>query len=434
MGAAVNIEGDLKADGDGAYAEELDRQPDNSMGGNAPTTFRTGGLDPQRVLGGVADESLGHLELEALFDGLSIGTRHRYLKGWKQWRTFCDARKITPLIDTTTENWGVGMLNFIMYESLVLRLAPSATLGKLRAIRYEHIVSGKADFTPCGLRCKLMLSGMGRSRLVTGLLPFNTDLVNWVWGNVASGETSITARELWCAWHLWFFFTMCGSELGNMRMQDARSAYKESVRTITIRISRSKTDQLGVGSFRTLSMADLGLCHVAATSDYLNWINWNGQPAEFLFSESMRGRLHALTKWAVSCNGLKTARFGVRSLRSGGATARYVSGVPLDDIRRFGRWKSCVFHIYIHRDELMYHGSSRHISRTEGFLGQLKQTNSATKAARADEESLGTDFRTGMVGHIESGFSYDFEPGSAIFESGNDSENIANRHCGTPRI
>ena len=100
-------------------------------------------------------------------------------------------------------------------------------------------------------------------------------------------------------------------------------------------------------------------------------------------------------KWSVSCNGLETIRFGAHSLRSGGATACYVAGVQLGDIRRFGGWKSCVFNRYIHHDELMYRNLSKYISRAEGFLDQLKQTNSVTKAVRAVEEDGGVNCRTG---------------------------------------
>ena len=137
-------------------------------------------------------------------------------------------------------------------------------------------------------------------------------------------------------------------------MEDIRFVYPENTRALAIHISHSKTDQLGVGSFRTLSMTDNVACPVAATAAYLTRINWDSKSDEFSFTETMRSRLHAIIKWSVSCNGLKTSRFGVRPLRSRGATSCYVAGVPLDDIRRFGRWKSCVFHRYIHHGEMMY--------------------------------------------------------------------------------
>ena len=47
-----------------------------------------------------------------------------------------------------------------------------------------------------------------------------------------------------------------GSELENLRAKDVGFAYKTYVGNPTIRISHSKTDQIGVGCCRTLSMAD----------------------------------------------------------------------------------------------------------------------------------------------------------------------------------
>ena len=93
------------------------------------------------------------------------------MRGWERWCQFCKTRKISPWIDTAKDKWGEGILDFIMNEGKVLKLAPPTTRGKLSAVRYAHIVGGKADFSPYGLRYKLMLTGMGRTRLVTGLLP-----------------------------------------------------------------------------------------------------------------------------------------------------------------------------------------------------------------------------------------------------------------------
>ena len=108
----------------------------------------------------------------------------------------------------------------------------------------------------------------------------------------------------------------------------------------------------------------------------------------------------------------------------------YVAGVPIDDIRRFGRWKSCVFSRYIHREELMYLGLIRHISRTDGFLDRTKQSNAATKSEMVDAESELTEFRTGGVRDSENRWVRFRTCGSTIFDSEGDSEDIGNRQWG----
>ena len=194
----------------------IDRKIDDS---NASTMWdsdilRTdGGLGPQKVLGGTVGDALCYLELEALLDGLPSGAKERYLGGWGRWRMFCDARNFAHRVDASEAHWGERLLDFTTYGSQVPRLSPSTTRGRLSAVRYAYIVSGKADPSPCGLRYILMLSGMDRSRMVKGLLPPNTDLAVWVWPHFVSGDTSLAPRELRCALNLCFFmhFTWLGT-------------------------------------------------------------------------------------------------------------------------------------------------------------------------------------------------------------------------------
>ena len=86
--------------------------------------FRTGGIEPRKVSAGLVGDALCHRKLGALFAGLSTSTRTRYLRGWEHWRQFCNARKISPWIDTTNDNWDGNSPDFIMYVGAVLKLAP----------------------------------------------------------------------------------------------------------------------------------------------------------------------------------------------------------------------------------------------------------------------------------------------------------------------
>ena len=75
------------------------------------------------VIDGIADSSLGHLEIDALFSGLAFVTKARYLRGCQQWCIFCDPRKIPHWIDTTKDDWDGDLLDFIIYAP------PSTPLG-----------------------------------------------------------------------------------------------------------------------------------------------------------------------------------------------------------------------------------------------------------------------------------------------------------------
>lgn len=50
----------------------------------------------------------------------------------------------------------------------------------------------------------------------------------------------------------------------------------------------------------------------------------------------------------LELKGIPSSRLGTHSLRAGGAMALKLSGADRDDIKKFGRWSSDTFLIYIH--------------------------------------------------------------------------------------
>ena len=165
---------------------------------------RTGfDINPKKVLDGIANSAPGRLDIEA-FPWSYIWQKTRYIRARQHWRQGFETQKVAQRVDVADGNWGGSLLDFATYESQVLRLDHSSTRWKLIAVRYACIVSGKADFGPCGLRYKLLLFGTCRSREVTGLLPFGPDLVNWIRRHFHPDGTSISAREHWCALNLVF--------------------------------------------------------------------------------------------------------------------------------------------------------------------------------------------------------------------------------------
>lgn len=66
---------------------------DRSRTGDSNPSFRTGGIQPQKVLDGLVNDALGNEKLDAWFDGFSVNTRTRYLRGWERCCQFCKTRK-----------------------------------------------------------------------------------------------------------------------------------------------------------------------------------------------------------------------------------------------------------------------------------------------------------------------------------------------------
>ena len=64
-----------------------------------------------------------------------------------------------------------------------------------------------------------------------------------------------------------------------------------------------------------------------------------------IFGLSLLPKLRALIKWLAMEFRLTSDHFSIHSLRLGGASNLYASGIDLDVIRRFGRWRSATFHL-----------------------------------------------------------------------------------------
>ena len=75
--------------------------------------------------------------------------------------------------------------------------------------------------------------------------------------------------------------------------------------------------------------ADLPVCRLA-----------NGRPVH-------RSQIMAWIAWAAAEEGYPADRYGSHSLRVGGATALYHAGMPVEIIKRYGRWVSDCFQGYL---------------------------------------------------------------------------------------
>ena len=93
---------------------------------------------------------------------------------------------------------------------------------------------------------------------------------------------------------------------------------------------------------------------------------------ESLFSKNIVSRIKSLLKLAAVHFELPPERFSCHSLRSGGATSLFVSGISLEDIRRFGRWRSVTFHEYLWFDDLQYRHLSGLMVNSASLTDQLR--------------------------------------------------------------
>ena len=119
----------------------------------------------------------------------------------------------------------------------------------------------------------------------------------------------------------------------------------------------SKADVYNAGERRNhWRSGDSDLCVLQAVEEVQRFFPerfGNGSEADLLICRTADGRpVHraqtmALLSWAAEQEGFPSDRYGSHSLRVGGATALYHAGVPVEIIKRYGRWVSDCFQGYL---------------------------------------------------------------------------------------
>ena len=362
---------------------------------------RVGGYEK---LNQIAESPAGYKKLNALLSGMPNGTCQSYLRGWKHWAQYCSLRGYEPWVEVGGPGWGEMLLDFIMFENSVLCLKPSTTAGKICAIRYFHIIHGRQDFTTAGVRYKMLLKSLTKKQPSVQKLPFNVDLVQWLWGKIHTlGQWTTKVQEMWAGLNLGFFFLLRASEIKQVRQKDIEISVENGQRKLTLFIYKSKTDQSQRGCFRTLVGNNTELCPARAMVRYLGSFDWDCESDEKVFSGDVELRIRSMIKRIATPNGLEAKRFSTHSLRSGGATAMYVRGISAEHIRRFGRWASDTFRRYLYRGNQVFKFVGNATIKATGLLDQLQMTQADTENVHFggdDVEEEGDDrYRVGGTGN-----------------------------------
>ena len=72
-------------------------------------------------------------------------------------------------------------------------------------------------------------------------------------------------------------------------------------------------------------------------------------------------------QWAASAVGISSSVVNTHSLRAGGTTALFASGVDWIAIQRWGRWRSFIFHEYVWHDSMAFLHLGERIASTRGL-------------------------------------------------------------------
>ena len=169
---------------------------------------------------------------------------------------------------------------------------------------------------------------------------------------------------------------------------------------VVIYIKGSKTDQYSFGCCRNHYTTGNPLCPIKALAELERVApqRWTSECDEPLFRDEggaplRRQDITALLSQAAEAAGIHSSHIGSHSLRIGGATAMYHAVPDLEKLKRFGRWKSGAFHVYLWEAHEPQKGLSEAMSAqsyqlTLGSTNKLKQRElgGGGKSARFKEE------------------------------------------------
>ena len=167
----------------------------------------------------------------------------------------------------------------------------------------------------------------------------------------------------------------------------ARVSHLSQAEEVSIELRASKVDQYNSGTWRNHHRSeDSWLCPVAALTALQN-----AHPERFeggseilkpLFRRSkgepiLASQIKTLLGKAAELEGMPVDRMGTHSLRIGGASALLHAKVPIETIKRMGRWVSDSFQRYLWEANEDTRGLSTLMARDRSTLAATRQGVSA---------------------------------------------------------
>ena len=223
------------------------------------------------------------------------------------------------------------------------------------AISWAHTLAGYQD--PCNSSLvRSVKEGAIRetSHPVTKKEPVRPEQLSKLVKTFANPQSSLSDVRTVCMCLLGYAGFLRFSELVNIKMSDIN--FYESY--MTLNISKSKTDVYKEGSLLHIARSNSDTCPVAMLERYLKLADLKTSSHEYVFrsmtyckkscSYKLRSgnqplsytRSREIVLDAFEAIGMDKSKFGLHSLRSGGATSAAASGINDRLFKKHGRWRT----------------------------------------------------------------------------------------------
>ena len=274
----------------------------------------------------------------------ATSTTKKYLGGFRRWKQWATEHKISVL---PADACHVALYLQHLGEE---RNSKSAVEEAVHCLAWVHSVAGISSPTSDPL-VRNTLDGLKRmlAKPVQKKAPFSLQMLQAI-AQDTNRDDNLASIRLATICLLAFAGFLRYDELANIKPCDLQLSQSHA----TIRIPKSKTDQLRQGNEVVIARTGSETCPVTMLEKYIRRAKIDLSSELYLFRpivgskvQRLRDsgqltytRLRELLKTKLEELGYPSTEFGVHSLRAGGATAAAGSGVSDRLFKRHGRWRS----------------------------------------------------------------------------------------------
>ena len=272
-------------------------------------------------------------------------TTRKYLGAFKRWRQWATEHKLTAFPATAHH-----IVLYLQHLAETTR-SKAATEEAVYALAWAHNMGGITSPTDNPF-VKTALEGLRRTlaKPIEKKEPITVDMLRAMVQDAKEHDTLSNVR-LTTACLLAFAGFLRFSELVNIRACDL--TFSDCL--VKLYLPRSKTDQLRKGNEVVIARTESETCPVSMLEQYMRMAKIPKDSRLFLFRHITRTKegerlkdggvlsystLRDLFRAKVKQLGYPAEKFGLHSLRAGGATAAANADVPDRLFKRHGRWKS----------------------------------------------------------------------------------------------
>ena len=294
-------------------------------------------------------------------NALAKSTHTKYNSAFKLWSEFRDMFGKDPFLRGDPRENAEDLLDFIAYHGVLRELKHGTVQGYLTGVRHYHVDAGLGDVTKHP-RVTASMTGLKKaSGAAVQKKPVTPQMLMLLQEKLRATGQTLHQYLADCILTQFFFMLRASECTGSsqnvvdldkvIRRKDLK--WKRNGRYIQqfwradeveIHIRTSKTDQVGVGAFRSMRVSGEALCVVKALQDvYALGLEMEDTAPLFMTPTGImvtREMVSEVLKSVALDLGEYADEYSSHSLRRGGATALYSKGYSREEIMYMGRWKS----------------------------------------------------------------------------------------------